>query len=546
MDHDDTLTAVGQSAAGMIGDPGKWIHRRVESITFPSPDDIVIRRNVSIDCSIPLSLRPALAVAPEPAVDGEGEEDYRACVTEDVNYYLPVTLLRKWPPVPNLDLRTSGGDSIPLLTRRQNGLIDGALLVEMAERILRRAGEISATDRLNSDVREVVESIATSGPRDALAAFKELGLSWSWVDDDVDRQRGLIVGNERWLQVAGGLCQHTILWLRVAGHPRSRHILKIAYDARVTELDQLRLWHPASFAWESLNVQLDVPHLGDAASHHLQFHVPPPIRIASAYPKLDPKLGEARSDRDADRTRMAALSKGQRAHLYVTGHREPTELQLQLELLLGKAGAIRGAAVSAALIALLLGAYAVNLDEATSTGGAALGLLFLVPGLLAYLVVRPGQHAAPETLFRGVRLLVLLVGALPLLGALGILIAGGGYTDALGLWFYLLTIAAGGLTALLAASAFLPRQADVPPDPELEAVNPRTVDAQDATARLRQLISDAGDSDESLKELREFIENHAKLSVADRSLLASDLAAATAGSEETDAPEAPSDSSAGD
>jgi hypothetical protein len=95
----DKLEAVGRSAADVLHNRHEWIHRRVESLSFPSPDASIDRRYLSIDFTIP-------NVAP---IQHAGRN----------RYYVPLSLIRKWPPLLRLDL-TYEGHSVPFLTRTQN------------------------------------------------------------------------------------------------------------------------------------------------------------------------------------------------------------------------------------------------------------------------------------------------------------------------------------------------------------------------------------------------------------------------------------------
>ncbi len=52
----DRLVAVGVSAASALTSQETWIHRRVESITFPFPSRPVYRRHVSVDSPFPRAL----------------------------------------------------------------------------------------------------------------------------------------------------------------------------------------------------------------------------------------------------------------------------------------------------------------------------------------------------------------------------------------------------------------------------------------------------------------------------------------------------------
>lgn len=541
------LRAVGRGAAWAIADQARWVHRRVETVSFPSPDDVVVRRRLSIDFTIPSALRPATGRydqpdAPEfssypPDGDSDGPPDWSAAVTEPSLYYVPLSVLRKWPPVPHLDLRIGSNEPIPLLTRKQNGVTDAALLSEVARRRLVIRAQLQSDDRLDPQLAQLVERIATSGEAAATVALGHLRRPATGTDDAAERQRLALSEDRQFLDIAGGLLSKTILWLRVVGLPHERHIVKLSYDARVEDFDELKTFSAVAFGWEGFNITLEVPHIGNAGSYHLQFSVPAPMKICDAQVELtsrglsaedgaEPQV-PAREDSGSENTdgpalpdgsaaaanesqmaaaaalEMSAEPDGQRAHFYVTGERPLYVAEAKVSLLLDKGGPILGAFIASALITAMLAAYWVGRDAVVEVGGAAFGVLFLVPGLLAYLIVRPGQHVAAGRLFKGVKLLVLASGLLPLLAAIGLVLNGsGGVTNALCVWLGSLTILSVLNTLLLGLSLFLPRgvnqtpltSAPAAPDIEEEVVpNPEELDKAAAYAALSEQVKEVRD-----------------------------------------------------
>jgi hypothetical protein len=137
---EEVLIRVGGSALDAFLRQAEWIHRRVERVTFPARNEPIIRRTVTIDFTIPDALRPT-----DPKLDG---------ATSDGLFYVPLSVLRKWPPVLQLDLRNEQDEPIPLLTRSQNGIADKALLVALAQKV---AGEEALGE---TDIPEHLRTIA--------------------------------------------------------------------------------------------------------------------------------------------------------------------------------------------------------------------------------------------------------------------------------------------------------------------------------------------------------------------------------------------------
>ena len=115
MHQREQLERAGRAAAGALARQGDWIHRRVEKISFPSPEEPIYRRHVSVDFTIPEKLIP---VQPTAAPG---------------RYYVPLSLVLKWPPLLRLDLRDALGNPVPFLTGEQNAVLDRSVLVALAE-----------------------------------------------------------------------------------------------------------------------------------------------------------------------------------------------------------------------------------------------------------------------------------------------------------------------------------------------------------------------------------------------------------------------------
>ena len=456
---------------------------------------MAVRRRVSIDFNIP----PLQLLQPVAGRKGA------------TRYYLPLSVLKKWPPPRHLDLRDGSSQPLPLLTREQNGIADAALLIQLAAHVLK-------VDRPDLDpyLSRQLERIAQGRPSISEQVWNEL---FEYAPEDqsatFDAQRAILRENDYFLNVAGGLVDSTILWLRTIGEPRSRHIVKFAFDAPV-DLRHASGFKPAALGWQPLNFALEVPHIGTSGSYHLQFRAPAPVRVTDARLELFSldELDDETADADASRSdpwvdfarRLFGLDRldawldaraplrperfnrdkppdsdaapdlatnvlpdpdqrpapevddvvdsadtaadpegrdgsapqtstpkllaaraertGPNAHFYVSGERPRTWGRAQLTLLASKRGFIRASAIASSLIFALLLTYRLNLPDVIALGAGALTMLLLVPGLLGYLVIRPGEHPLATTFLRSVRMMVLLTGLLPVLAAGSLVING--------------------------------------------------------------------------------------------------------------------------
>ncbi len=404
MFEQEILEKVGCSGASALATQTSWVHRRVERVSFPNADDIAVRRRISIDFSIPETLRAA----------DEATELSLAV------YYVPLSVLRKWPPVTNLDLRIPGNEPAPLLTRTQNAVADGSLLVEVAQQAL--GADIEIDRYLKAQLKRIPAA------RSAVAA-SILEQLFSPIDgdptNDFDRQRKLLWGQQQFVHLAGGLTESTILWLRVSGKPKQRQIVKFAYDARVNAFEDLGIFRLPSFGWRPLNAQFEVPHFGDSGSFHLEATVPAPLEITDAKLEVRPRrqLGaEDEPEHHADVLKISAQPERRHAHYYLAGDRLRTEGAAQMAVM-PRGGPIHVAWIAALLVAAMLWAYHSEISTVLANRGPALAPLLVVPGLLAYLVTRPGEHSAATRLLRGYRLLVVGVGLFPIAAAVILVLA---------------------------------------------------------------------------------------------------------------------------
>src|SRR5687767_2881507 len=91
------LIEIAREGAGCLLDAGTWLHRRVDKVSYVSPG--MVCRDISVDFSIPRHY-PA----------------FRETAADRSTYFIPVHLLRKWPPLVRIDIRDEAERPLPLLT----------------------------------------------------------------------------------------------------------------------------------------------------------------------------------------------------------------------------------------------------------------------------------------------------------------------------------------------------------------------------------------------------------------------------------------------
>jgi len=140
-----------------------------------------------------------------------------------------------------------------------------------------------------------------------------------------------------------------------------------------------------------------------------------PVVLASASRSRD---REMKSRDGADREATAEIV-DDRAHVYLGERSAPSHrVFLQVKLAAARHGFITGCALAAFIIALLMGAGYFELESAALHLEPTVVLLSVVPVVLGYVLVRPGEHALEHYHIRGVRILALVSGATPIAGAL--------------------------------------------------------------------------------------------------------------------------------
>ena len=257
----DQLALAGQRAAEPYGRQREWLHRIVESLSFPSPDELLVRREVSFDLTIPDGLLPT-------------QERPGGVPT----FYVPLSFIRKWPPIIGFDLHDAAGHALPFLTRAQNDVIDYALLIAAGDAVI---GQGTAVGELPAQLEELVRT-----PRDAASKAFYAVVEPGQISGEAGALRRRLASDETFRILAYNLVSQTVLWAPVAGLPGERHIVKLGYDIR--REFSLFFWRRAAYGWTSFKADFELPHIGDAGSYHLDIATPSPLRVWDARLRLSP------------------------------------------------------------------------------------------------------------------------------------------------------------------------------------------------------------------------------------------------------------------
>jgi len=329
--------SIATAAAELLVDPAAWRHRRVETLTVLSHEQI--RRAVSVDFTVPIEWRDLLQLSPA------GE------------YAVPLAFLAKRPLV-HFDLRNEEGHSVPMLTAAQNAMIDYELLVAALESDLRHHEVDDAT------------RTAVMGPAIPVIEAVTAGGSSRGTADRFERDVGLPL--VRFGGLVAALETGFIVWAVVRDIDR-RRVLKMAYDEPFAQQPKF-------------SYRYDAPGCAEAASYHAEVVVPPELKARTTVLRdvaMNREL--ARGPEDTDRPAV---------YVSVDPRNEPTRPVLVVAY-----GAERGrflvpAAIVATVITLLIALPRMfaDLEALAGSAGPAIGLVLSTSAVFSALVLRTDEH----------------------------------------------------------------------------------------------------------------------------------------------------------
>jgi hypothetical protein len=342
---------IAEAADALLRHQGAWRHRRVETITMLSHEQL--RRHVSIDFTVP----------------EEHRESLRISVADE--HAVPLALLAKRPLV-HFDLRNEEGHATPHLTAEQHRLIARELLYRLLDADL--ADEDADAEAVMPAAGELIEAVLDDRPQRLEAAI-----------DAFEQAHGLgpMADFRRMAEVLSG---SFILWAVVRGLDR-RRVFKLALDEPFAQ----RAGFDAVYG---------APGCTEALSYHVEVVVPAELK--------------ARTTRLWDFASGTVLAAGERdtdrPALYFAA--DPAELPEQPEVVV-TFGAERWrflapAAIVATVIALLVAPPFVfaDLPALAGSAGPAIGLVLSTSAVFSALVLRTDEHPLLRLMLVSARLLL--------------------------------------------------------------------------------------------------------------------------------------------
>jgi hypothetical protein len=429
--------AAGLAAVRMLIAQPDWVHRRVDSLEYR--DETTFRRQQSVHFTLP-------SAAPEIVVD-------------EVHFRLvPLATLRKETLV-NFNCRDESGASLPILTRRHQGLLTVTGMIAWAEGLL---GE-----PLDEAVAEEIATCVT-GPHpeqdEARAAFATGG-----------GQREVLRADDIFDLVLDRLTEQFLLLTFVGDPPGTQRIVKFSYE-ELTELAP-EPWPRgplAALCWLPRRAASPAEGLFSGESYHFEADLPHgvDVPVATLWAGLDEDNLACIDIDPGDHLRIALRSRG-----YERGVAE-----VRWSLRPARRGWLRAAwfATVAAATTLVVGAWRLDtlvagtpLDGSPTNGSVApdtraqLGaaVILSVVGALGGLVARIEEHPLVTRLLLWPRRLAVAAAVLPFVAA-GTLVVGPTGTARQAIWTTLAVVAT--VIATIFTVAFVVRpttEADRAPPP---------------------------------------------------------------------------------
>jgi hypothetical protein len=337
-DFEERAGDIAAAAWSLLRSQGAWRHRRVETLTLLSHEQV--RRHVSVDFTVPEEHREPLRLSPAD------------------EFAVPLAWLTKRPLV-HFDLRNEEGHSIPLLTAEQNAAIDRELLYAVLDNDLAAQDADEATvEAVGLAAAPIVETVVGTG-----AAEGDV--------ERLERTHGLEPLVEFRAMVAT-LAGWFVLWAVVRGLER-RRVFKFAFD------EPYALRPGLAYVYEA-------PGCSHAWSYHVEIAVPSDLK--------------ARTTRLWDAGTGTVLARGaddaDRPALYVST--DPADPPAQPEVVVDF-GAERGrflapAAIVATVISLLVAPpwLFADLERLAASSGPAIGLVLSTSAVFSVLVLRTDEH----------------------------------------------------------------------------------------------------------------------------------------------------------
>lgn len=364
---------IGTATAQLISQWDRWVHRRVERVTFSDED--ALNRDVSVDFSLPPWYHALHnAVSKSPALQ-----------------LVPLGFLSKGPLV-NFSLRDEHGKSLPLLIRPQNAQVAEAVLTVLAKEAL--AGKVP--DRIRCDIRDLVLD-----PRDIA---RNTYMRLFEAKDPVWKQRNKLWGFSPFVLTADLFSRHFLALSMLEVKPHERRVVhfsyeeELSYDESLTSRGQL-VRIGKQMRGQARRLPVMVTSVSEAASYHIEIEAPKGLMISK-------RVGDFFSSQGFAVKTETREGMFRRAHFHFS-HVHPRRAALATVYLRPRRASVVRAATLMALLAFIATAgvasrYGHITQHKTE---AAAALLLAAAGIIGIMVVRSGEDEMATMLLFPLRIL---------------------------------------------------------------------------------------------------------------------------------------------
>ena len=429
----------------------------------------MVRRKVSVDFSIP----PALP----PFHEGAHESKLRAVVrahprpaSEPNVYFVPVALLRKWPPLLDFDLRDEHGSPLPLLTTAKNREVDAAAVFGLAP---------------EGDARDCLKDLLEKIPReDGSAARQALDGVGTYLNA---RLHSMSTDDVRaWLPVlhlGAALVGNSLLWVRVEAYPGQRQVIKFSFIEYLSRELVLRRRLLSALGWIPRRYGFLLPNMGERETYHLEIEPPQDLVVygqqlsVRSLPTGDPQgrnsatrltapvraIGRAVRSRFGEVLGTAGFGR-ERAYYYAKGTHHQYGLAT-VDLAIGNRALLSSALRASIVVTALLAVFWVARGSVVHHVDGAVAVMVIFPALVTLLVMRAGEHPMMRQMIAGVRFLLVASAMLPVVDAAIVLAYAHPRAGDVHFGFLLVFLVGMAITGLLAISWLLPGE-----DPQNDVV----------------------------------------------------------------------------
>lgn len=447
---DELDVLCGTAALGVLDlvfSTPEWVHRRVEKVELSTPTHF--KRAVSLDFTLPVGAATSVEW-----FDGES-----------VNLVVLDVLAKR--PVQGFSSFDVNGQPLPILTRRQNGAVSTAGLIEYGHEVLRAAG----LPELTVEQRSLIETVVTCSPVEARAALSELLIGDTEASCALEHDVGFV-------QLAAMLASSFLLIGMSVATPGRRSVIKLEYEeSMVPGGDKRTRWGRFSEALGLRSTSCEIPahSFMDCESFHFEVVAPDGVEL------VDIVLGDEHPSRRENGTvpnqwslgfQELASTSPHRGHLSTSrtsdpeGHQDEfLDPRVSVGLQLDRNGWIFSSLASAFVTLVMLLTFGPLISEiargldpvpgpialtAGPTQDAAATLSLAVLSLASFAAVRPGQHPFAVQLVRPLRVVAATVALVPLAAATLIVAATTGWVLISG-WCVLALVDIVGFLVLWAA-----------------------------------------------------------------------------------------------